>query len=88
MCAKDSKWENAERDNLGLIDGPRNLMGWHQHYGHHVGNKTYTLEKHCDLRNSTDKLLVPELVFRVSEQLDEGNQSTPWVRTMHDEALQ
>jgi len=35
-----------------------------------------------------NELLVPEIVFVVAEQLNESDQSTPWMRTMDDEALQ
>lgn len=34
------------------------------------------------------KLVIPELVYRVLDKLDEGDQEAPWVRSVHDEPLQ
>lgn len=48
----------------------------------------HSLEQLLHLRRAIDERLGPESVPRVANQLDEGDQETPRVGTMHDETLQ
>lgn len=54
---------------------------------HHTGSG-YGLEKLFDFRSTMDKLVIPELVYRVLDEVDERDQKAPRVRTVHDEALE
>lgn len=46
------------------------------------------LKQHGDFGCDANELLVPELVLQIAEQFNEGDQSTPGMRTMYDEAFQ
>jgi hypothetical protein len=46
------------------------------------------LQKHSDFRGDADEWFAPEVVFRVSKELDEGDEGSPRVRAMDDEAFQ
>jgi hypothetical protein len=48
----------------------------------------YALKQHGDFGCDANELLVPELVLQIAEQFNEGDQSTPGMRTMYDEAFQ
>lgn len=41
-----------------------------------------------NLRGTVHKVMAPELEGRVLDQLDEGDEETPWVRPVHDQPLQ
>ena len=48
---------------------------------------TYRVKEEGNLRCKADEVLVPEVILIVAEELDKGDQSTPWVRTVDEEAL-
>jgi len=50
--------------------------------------RTYTLQQEIDLWRNMDELFGPEVVFRVSDQLDESHQNTPGMWPMSNEAFQ
>ena len=45
-------------------------------------------EEQVDLLLSADERLFPKPVSLVVEQLDEGDDETPWMRTSNDDALE
>ena len=55
--------------------------------GHHAA-PSHGLEQFLDLRGAVDKLVGPELEGRVLDQLDEGDEETPGVRSVDNQPLQ
>ena len=41
-----------------------------------------------NLRGTVHEVVAPELEGRIFDQLDEGDEETPWVRPVHDQPLQ
>lgn len=41
-----------------------------------------------NLRGTVHKVMAPELEGRIFDELNEGNEKTPRVRSVHDEPLQ
>ena len=55
--------------------------------GHHAA-PSHGLKQFLDLRGAVDKLVGPELEGRVLDQLDEGDEETPGVRSVDNQPLQ
>ena len=49
---------------------------------------TNVLKKHRNIWVDSDELLGPEVVFWIAQQFDEGDQSTPWMGTVNNEAFE
>ena len=50
--------------------------------------KTYSFEQKRNFRCNTNEFVVPEVVLRVAKKLNERDQGTPRMRTVHKEAFQ
>ena len=50
--------------------------------------KAHTFEQECNLRDLPNKILAPEIIVLVAKELDEREESPPWMGTVNDEAFQ
>ena len=66
---------------LGLVGGLALGRGSHAGGGHAV-------EQALDLGGAVRELEAPEVVARVLDELDEGDEQAPGVRPIHDQPLQ
>ena len=73
---------------LRLEDGPRDLTSSVSSGQRGEEQRAHILEKERDLGRNMDKLLVPEVVLRVPEQLDERDECAPRVRAVDEESFQ
>jgi len=48
---------------------------------------TYTIKQQRNLGRSPNEVLTPKIVLGIAKQLDEGYQSSPWVRPMDNKAF-
>lgn len=67
------------------IDSLRRCHSWF--VGRRNAAASYAFEESLNVRGAMDERTLPEVVTRIFDQLDEGNQKTPWVRSVHDETL-
>ena len=48
---------------------------------------TYAIKQQRNLGRSPNETRTPKIVLGIAKQLDEGYQSSPWVRPMNNKAL-
>ena len=54
----------------------------------HHARPRHRLEELLDLGGAGDELVLPELEGGVLDELDEGDEETPWMRSVHNQPLQ
>ena len=88
ICATDSEIITTKKTLL-LENGPCHLTrrNTFSNDGFRPTTETYTFEKECNFRCDADEILAPEVILRVAEQFDEGNQCSPRMRAMDNEPL-